>query len=310
MPTLKTLAGATAIVTGANGGLGTHLTRTLARERMNLLLVAFPGVGLEELREAVRGAALRAEILVADLRVAEERARVVSTAATEFGGVDLLVNNAGVEFSSAFHELSLERLNEVLRVNLEAPMDLTRRLLPQMLARRRGHIVNISSLAGKSGPGFQEPYAATKAGLSAFTLSLRSTYRGSGVSASAITPGFVEAGIYTRLKRQTGRSAPALLGSCPPEAVCRALLRAIRKDTPEILLNSYPIRPVLALTALFPSFGEWLTERIGVNEFFRRAAQTPPEPPRPTAPIEITRGTTPSAPDSPCVPPPPPRPPP
>ncbi|MCW5559881.1 MAG: SDR family NAD(P)-dependent oxidoreductase, partial [Verrucomicrobiae bacterium] len=80
---MKTLAGATAIVTGANGGLGTHLTRTLARERMNLLLVAFPGVGLAALREAVQGMAPRAEILVADLRVADERARVAAAAVAE-----------------------------------------------------------------------------------------------------------------------------------------------------------------------------------------------------------------------------------
>jgi len=273
MPTLSQLSGATAILTGANGGLGTHLTRTLAAEGMNLLLVAFPGVGLQELRDAVRARAPRTEILVADLRCPEERARVVATADDCFGGADLLVNNAGVEFSAAFHELSLDQIHDVLRVNLEAPMDLSRRLLPGMLARGRGHIVNISSLAGKSGPGYQEPYAATKAGLSAFTLSLRSTYRGSGVSASAITPGFVEAGIYTRLKQHTGRAAPMLLGSCPPAAVCRAVLRAIRDDSPEIILNSHPMRPVLALMALSPRFGEWLTERIGVNEFFRLAAR-------------------------------------
>ncbi|MCW5559040.1 MAG: SDR family NAD(P)-dependent oxidoreductase, partial [Verrucomicrobiae bacterium] len=175
---------------------------------------------------------------------------------------------------------------------LEAPMDLTRRILPLMLAQRRGHIVNISSLAGKSGPGFQEPYAATKAGLSAFTMSLRSTYRGSGVSASAITPGFVDAGMYTRLQRQAGRSAPLLLGSCPPEAVCRALLRALRKDTPEICLNSYPIRPILALTALFPRFGEWLTERIGVNDFFRQAARMRSSPFLPDAPAEVSHPRT------------------
>lgn len=283
MATLRTLAGATAIVTGANGGLGTHLTRALAAERMNLLLVAYPGLGLEELRDAVRGVAPLSEVLVADLRIPEERARVVETATRRFGGADLLVNNAGVEYSSALHDLSLDQLLDVLRVNLEAPIDLTRRVLVGMLERGRGHIVNISSLAGKSGPGFQEPYAATKAGLSAFTLSLRSTYRGTGVSASAVTPGFVEAGIYSRLKRQTGRAAPRLLGSCSPEDVCRAMLRAIRQDAPEILLTPHPVRPILALSALAPRFGEWFTERIGVNEFFRQAARHPgAAPPRPS----------------------------
>lgn len=270
---MRPLSGATAILTGANGGLGTHLTNALAAEGMHLLLVAYPGVGLAELQTAVQGYPGRTEILVADLRVAAERSRVINFALERFGAIDLLVNNAGVEFSSVYHELTLDRVLEVLRVNLEAPMDLTRLAIPTMLERRRGHIVNISSLAGKSGPGYQEPYAATKAALSAFTQSLRNTYRGTGVSASAITPGFVEAGIYTRLKRQTGRNAPPFLGSCTPERVCRTLIRAVINDVPEITLSRYPIGPVLALTALFPRLGEWITEHTGVNAFFHQAAR-------------------------------------
>ncbi len=270
---MTALAGATAILTGANGGLGTHLSAALAREGMNLLLVAYPGVGLEEVQASIRHATARVEILVADLRDAGERMRVVEVAVAHFGGVDLLVNNAGVEFSSAYHELSLEQIREVLTVNLEAPMALTRLVLPLMLRRGRGHIVNMSSLAGKSGPAFQEPYVATKAGLSAFTLSLRSTYRGTGVSASVITPGFVEAGIYARLKQQTGRAAPALLGACRPEKVCRALVRAVREDRSEVLVTPYPMRPVIALSMLFPRLGEWITRQTGVNDFFRQAAQ-------------------------------------
>ncbi len=265
------LAGRNAILTGANGGLGVHFTAALSKAGMNLLLVAYPGVGLEAVRAAALKDSVQAEVLVADLRVPEERARVVETAMERFGSVDLLVNNAGVEFSSTYHDLEIERIRDVINVNLEAPMMLTRLALPHMLRQGRGHIVNISSLAGKSGPGYQEPYVATKAGLSAFTMSLRSTYRGTGVSASVITPGFVEAGIYSRLKVQTGRSAPIFLGACSPQKVCAALLRAVRDDVPEIIVNRYPIRPVLALTTLFPAFGGWMTEWTGTNAFFRRA---------------------------------------
>ena len=149
-------------------------------------------------------------------------------------------------------------------------MILTRLVLPEMLNRKHGHIVNISSLAGKSGPAFQEAYAATKAGLGAFTSSLRATYRGSGVSASVVIPGFVEAGIYAHLKAQSGCSAPAMLGTSPPEAVARALIRAIERDIAELIVNPIPVRPLLALSALFPSLGEWIIEKIGSNDFFRQ----------------------------------------
>jgi short-subunit dehydrogenase len=191
----------------------------------------------------------------------------------QLGPIDILVNGAGVEFNSAYHELSEGQIGEVLSVNLEAPMILSRLVLPEMLERRQGHIVNISSLAGKSGPAFQEPYAATKAGLVALTQSLRATYRGTGVSASVIVPAFVEAGIYARLKAKSGCAAPALLTGCSPEQVAQAVLRSIEGDVPEIIVSRYPIRPVLALSVLSPRLGGWITARMGVNDFFRRAAE-------------------------------------
>lgn len=261
-----------AILTGANGGLGSHLALALAQEGMNLLLVGYPGVGLEAVEARVQSHGVQCHKLVADLSTKGGRDLVVQFALQQLGSVHLLINNAGVEHNSYFHELPQHALREIIAVNLEAPMYLTHQLLPLMLRQKAGHVVNLSSLAGKSGPAFQEPYAATKAALSAFTFSLRSTYRGTGVSASAITPGFIETGIYSRLKAQSGRSAPMLLGACHPQDVCRATLRAIRNDLPEIILNRFPIRPALALAMLFPRFGEWVVNAIGVNDFFRRIA--------------------------------------
>lgn len=270
---MKQLSGSHAILTGANGGLGIHLAKALAQAGVNQLLVAYPGDGLSDVEAALSNLGVRAELLVADLRTEDGRNRCVTRALEVFGHVDLLVNNAGVEFNCLYHELPPERLRDVLAVNLEAPMALSHKLIPHMLARGRGHIVSLSSLAAKSGPAYQEPYAATKAGLAAFTASLRSSYRGTGVSASTITPGFIETGIYTRLKRISGRSAPALLGACAPSKVCDAVIRAIHDDVPEIIINRYPIRPALALSLLFPRFGEWLVRVIGVHEFFRQAAK-------------------------------------
>jgi short-subunit dehydrogenase len=152
-------------------------------------------------------------------------------------------------------------------------MMLTRLVLPSMLAQKRGHIVNIASLAGKSGPAFQEAYAATKAGLIAFTTSLRSTYRAEGVSASAIVPGFVEAGIYTRLKAKAGTPAPRLLGVSQPETVVEAVVRAVEGDRPEIIVNSMPVRPLLVTMAMFPRLGEWMAGKTGANDFFRKAVE-------------------------------------
>jgi len=178
------------------------------------------------------------------------------------------------EFRRLTRELSEDDINSVIEVNLEAPMQLTRMVIPKMLERGAGHIVNMSSLAGKAGPAYQEPYAATKAGLIEFTMSLRETYFRSGVSASVICPGFVEAGIYARLKEKSGCSAPVLLGTSRPETVGKAIVRAIQKDIPQIIINPYPVRPIFALTQISPRLGSWLARSLGANEFFKRVYET------------------------------------
>jgi len=270
---MRILAGQVVLLTGASGGLGTYMAQAFAERKVKLALAAHPGINLEGLRKSVAESGAEAVALTADLRDPARRREMLAAVRSRLGPIDILVNNAGVEFNSAYHDLGEDQIGEVLSVNLEAPMILSRLVLPEMLERRQGHIVNMSSLAGKSGPAFQEPYAATKAGLVAFTQSLRATYRGSGVSASAIVPAFVEAGIYARLKAKSGCAAPALLAGCSPEQVAQAVLRSIESDVPEIIVNRYPIRPVLAFSALSPRLGEWITARIGVNDFFRRAAE-------------------------------------
>jgi short-subunit dehydrogenase len=264
----------TVLLTGASGGLGKYIAWALAAHGLNQALVAFPGKDLPPLKQELEANGISAHYLVADLRSREERMRVVDEVNRTFGPIDILINNAGVEFTAPYHALSEDDINSVIEVNLEAPMQLTRMVIPKMLERGAGHIVNMSSLAGKAGPAYQEPYAATKAGLIEFTMSLRETYFRSGVSASVICPGFVEAGIYARLKEKSGCSAPALLGTSRPETVGKAIERAIQKDIPQIIINPYPVRPIFALTQISPRLGSWLARSLGANEFFKRVYET------------------------------------
>jgi short-subunit dehydrogenase len=270
---MKIQPGDTVLLTGAPGGLGAFMAQAFADCKVKLALVAHPGAELQTLQKSLEDCGAEAMTFISDLRDPGQRKQLLQDVRNRFGKIDILVNNAGVEFTGAYHDLSEENIYDTLKVNLEAPMILSRLVLAEMLERKRGHIVNISSLAGKSGPAFQEPYAATKAGLIAFTSSLRATYKKSGVSASVIVPGFVEAGIYSKLKASSGLSAPPLLGTSPPEAVSRAVIRAIEKDIPEIIVNPLPVRPLLAFMALFPALGEKVTDKIGTNDFFRRVVE-------------------------------------
>lgn len=270
---MKIKSGDTVLLTGASGGLGALMAHAFAALKVKLALVAHPGIGLDELKREVESRAEKCITIVSDLRDASQRREMLQRVKRELGAVDILVNNAGIEFTSRYHHLSEENICDVLKVNLEAPMILSRLVLPDMLEKKRGHIVNISSLAGKGGPAFQEPYSASKAGLISFTSSFRGTYKRSGISASAIVPGFVEAGIYAKLKERTGCAAPALLGTSQPDSVVRAVMRAIERDLPEVIVNSLPVRPLFAFTALFPSAGEWLIGKTGANDFFERVVE-------------------------------------
>jgi len=265
---MRDLAGRTALVTGASHGLGRFIARALAAERMNVVLAARSVAELDDLAVELGKAGVEALAVPIDLADRNELARLVTAAHNQFGAVDVLVNNAGVFKPKALHHQDASELEHHVRVNLLAPLILTSLVLPGMLERKRGHIVNLGSLAGRSPIGFVEPYSATKAGLIAFSASLRASYHGTGISASAITPGFVtDAGMYRVLQDTTHLSAPGWLGKSKPEDVARAVVRAIKQDLPEVIVNPGPMRLMLAFRDVFPR----LAERIRVDVFKRAA---------------------------------------
>lgn len=259
------LDGRSALITGASRGLGRVIARTLAGEGMELGLAARTAEDLEEIAGRVRDEGGRAEVFSVDLTDREALAGAADAVGEALGGVDVLVNNAGVTRVSPFHLREPAEVTAGVELNLTAPMLLARRLLPGMVERGRGHVVNVASLAGKAGPPYEAVYGATKAGLIGFTQSLRREYRGTGVSASAVCPGYVTGtGMYADVVEETGVRAPRAAGRAAPESVARAVVRAIRTDAPEILVNSLPVRPLTVLAEASPRLGAWLTRTLGL----------------------------------------------
>jgi short-subunit dehydrogenase len=184
----------------------------------------------------------------------------------------VLVNNAGVESVGAFTTYTREELTSMVDVNLTAPLLLTHRLTPGMLERGRGHVVFISSMAGKIGPAFNEPYAATKAGLVGLTQSLRAEYLDAPVGFSVVCPGFIAGdGMYERMV-QEGHRSNRMMGETSTEKISDSVVRAIREDKPEILESGAPIRPMLALNQFAPGLVERVAPRFGITELFRKVA--------------------------------------
>lgn len=271
---MESLEGRSALVTGASRGLGRVIAGALADEGMALGLAARSADELEETAARVRERGAAAEVLPADLADREETARLAERAAETLGGVDLLVNNAGVTRPYPYHRRPADEVAGAVELNLLAPMLLARSLLPGMLERGRGHVVNMASLAGKAGPPFEAVYGATKAGLIGFTQSLRREYRGRGVSASAVCPGYVTGtGMYAEGLEASGAEAPATAGRATPGEVARAVVEAVRGDRPEVFVNSVPVRPLTVLAEASPRLGEWASRKLGLFRSFERSAE-------------------------------------
>jgi short-subunit dehydrogenase len=269
---VQELRGRTALVTGASGGLGAHLARRLAREGMNVALAARRKPQLAALATELEGLGVRAAALTADLSDLAQIDPLMQRAEEALGPLDLLVNNAGVELTSDFCSYTREELTGMIDLNLTSPLLLTHRVLPGMLERGRGHVAFIASVAGKLGPAYQAPYAATKAGLIGLTQSLRAQYRHGAVGFSVICPGFIAGdGMYQRMVEE-GMKSNRLMGETTIEKVCDATVRAVRQDLPEVIESGTPLRPALALAQLTPKLAERIAPRFGVTEIFRRTA--------------------------------------
>jgi short-subunit dehydrogenase len=274
------LHGRVAIVTGASAGIGRRLAVELATNGMHLVVAARSRDALDALAAELDRPDRRCVSVPTDVTDDAQLQNLVARALIEFGRIDVLINNAGIDAYHDFHTLEPAAIHRTVDVNLTSAMILTRLVLPSMLAAKWGRIVNMSSTSGKQGPAFGAAYGATKAALIAFTQSLRGEYRGTGISATAICPGFTDdGGVYERMKESAGRGAPRLVGSTTIEAVARRTVRALRRDEPEVVINSIPMRPVVVIREMFPRATEALVLRVS-RRFLRRAArcETPARP--------------------------------
>lgn len=237
--------------------------------------VAVSGRREDALASAVadlRELGVRAEAVPADLFDLAQVDPLVERSEAVLGPIDALVNNAGVESTAAFTSYRRDELTSMVDLNLTVPLLLTHRVVPGMLSRGRGHVVFMASLAGKLGPPYSEPYAATKAGLVGLTQSLRAEYLKAPVGFTVVCPGFVAGdGMYQRLADQ-GFTSNRLIGETTIENVTAKVVDAIRRDRPEVVESGAPIRPLLALGQLAPRLMERAVPALGVTELFRRIA--------------------------------------
>jgi short-subunit dehydrogenase len=231
------IAGQVVIVTGASSGIGAVTARELARRGARVVLAARRE---QELREVAGNCDGEAPLIVpTDMAQPDEIHRLVEKTLETYGKIDVVVNSAGIGGGGRFDQVSEDHIRRNLEVNLYAPMVLSRLVLPGMLARGRGIIISVASVAGHIGT---EPiYSATKFGLRGFSLALRRKLRGTGVTSSVVSPGFVRTPMTSgRTRRLPG-----------PEIVARAIAGLIERPRREVVVPGY-YRIAIWAEALIP----------------------------------------------------------
>ena len=269
---MKDLRGSTAVVTGASRGIGVNIARALAEQGVNLSLAARSEADLEVVCKEMAALGVNTIATRCDVSDPADRARLIERTEAELGPIDILVNNAGIETAAHFETADVDDLVHTIEVNLVAAMLLTRAVLPGMLDRKRGHIVNIASGAGKVGVPFAVAYATSKHGLVGFTNSLRCEYLDSPVGFSVVCPGFVsETGMYARWE-DAGVKAPRLVGRSTPDKVAQVVVRSIHENRGESLVNTPPVRPLIVLVNMAPRVMPRMMKLLGYTRTFERVA--------------------------------------
>jgi short-subunit dehydrogenase len=245
------ISGSTVLLTGATGGIGQAIARALKQHGGELILTGRRTDVLEPL-----AAELGARTLAIDLSVAAEVDRLLR----EAGQIDILVANAALPGSGKLESFSMEEIDRALDVNLRAPIALAHALIPAMVKRGSGHLLFMSSLAGKAATPGTSMYNATKYGLRGFAAALRPELRERGVGVSTVCPGFIrDAGMFA----DSGAKLPTGVGTRSPEDVAKAVIGAIERNRGEVDVAPVGLRMGAIFGGVAPETAAAFTRRVG-----------------------------------------------
>lgn len=257
---VRNLAGQRILITGASGGIGRCLAEQLALAGARVALSARSADVLNELAASLRGRGAEVVTISADLESEADRQRLVATAAEAFGGLDVLINNAGLGSWGHFADSSEDILRRIMEVNFFAPAELMRLALPILEQGKQPAVVNVASMCGRKGMPAWTEYSASKFALCGLTEALRGEFSRFDVDVLLIVPGLTRGGLGRHLIRRDGRFRIDFDRGMPPESVAAQIVRSLRRNKTETVIG-WDARWMLRAHRFFPRLVDWLIAR-------------------------------------------------
>jgi len=247
--------GAVAVVTGASRGIGREVAKQAARQGARVGLVARSGDDLEAVLAEIGG---RGAVAVADVADRHAAELAVARLAAELGPIDILVNNAGIGSYGRVSDIPVEEFERVMRVNYFSAVYVTKAVLPSMLERRRGHIVNVASIAGRIGAPMEAAYSASKFAMVGFTEALAFEVGPVGIGVSMVNPGPVQTEFFATRGHAYEGSFPKPVSA---ERVAGAVIEVVEHGGLERVIPA-SLRPAVAVRHLLPPLYRRGTARV------------------------------------------------
>jgi hypothetical protein len=260
---LRSYAGMRALVTGASSGIGRGLALRLASLGARVALVARRADELDKLAGEIRAGGGEAAVFACDVADAASVADTCARALARWGGIDLLVNNAGYGHHRTFLEWEIEDMERMMRVNYFGTLYFTKAILPQMVEQRRGWVVFVASVAGKIAPPEESAYAATKHAMVGLAASLSLEVEDAGVHVLTVCPGVIRTPFFDA--EALSRMAPAAKnGMVDVDGLVDAMIEALAKGKHEI---THPggIAPAYVIQAFAPAFMRRMVKRSTID---------------------------------------------
>ena len=258
----RKISGKSVLITGASSGIGWHLAVQLAAAGATVVLCARRKERLSGLAEQIRTAGGKAIVVAGDVADAECRRSLIAHCEQHLGGLDILINNAGIGAMGRFDEADTERMRQIFEVNFFALAELIRISLPMLKRADDPIIVNISSVLGHRGAPLKSEYCASKFAVHGFSDSIRAELASDGIEVWLVSPSTTDSEFFdASIEDQTNKDWKKR-GAMPPEIVAAKTIRAIRKRRHEIILT-FGGRILVWLDRLIPGLANRLMAKFG-----------------------------------------------